>query len=472
MLANSTSYKHVTSILSNNATTIQNANILGGTAAITTNLYKKFQEVTIVVSKKSFTITYHGNGATAFTEAGTASGNTSTKDGELIYTQNVTTATSDEVKLDSNPFSKTDNDAIYGMKYWNTQANETVKTNYKDRDEINLTDPLILSVADGGNIDLYAQWTTGDIGDYWMAASIRLVGEDATPQTAPQESNYYTNPETSVVKTQDEITEDLEVLHGTKDQTSDGRGATEVAKEYQGYSDSDYYHLYTTWAGSTENMYDTSVDKYVEFRIVNVGEHDCDGSALTFMAVHGMPLGENDLSMNSINTNNGGWLSSDLNANTMPVIKTGLSKLDGVAKTITKKTVTGYATKTGSSYDSSTWDTSATFSSKFWLMSFSEVYGYGNKSSGVAADLCANEGTQYNWFKNKVDSSKENCFKDTYMLRSNVEEYGYHGIWFRSVNMKSNTAFIACYSGSYGGNVWTYYLSASYKYNTLPMFAM
>ena len=52
----------------------------------------------------------------------------------------------------------------------------------------------------------------------------------------------------------------------------------------------DSYHFYTLMRGSDGNYLDPEIaDNWVEFRIVNVGQLNEDGTGLTFQAVHMMP---------------------------------------------------------------------------------------------------------------------------------------------------------------------------------------
>ncbi len=91
-----------------------------------------------------------------------------------------------------------------------------------------------------------------------------------------------------------------------------------ITKEYKGYMIADNVHLYTTYNDVNAT---TEVDKYAEFRIIQVGEHASalkgatvdgnvltqdlmDGSTLTFHAVHSLPTA---YPMNSTDTNEGRW---------------------------------------------------------------------------------------------------------------------------------------------------------------------
>ncbi len=339
--------------------------------------------VDVLITFENPTIVYHSNGAT--------SGGTTSADGDNTYKQTGTFG--QNLKLQANGFSKAPGNVVYGMTYWTTNEDGTGDV-YTDRQEVVAADSLL----DGGTVDLYAQWTDKVVGSYWIAAAKSSTTSDA----APVDNEFYTNPVTSVLKTQYEIVEDMRVLHGTQSQTSDGRDYNTVLVEYDDYMSNDNYHLYSNWTGT-----DTEVDenKYVEFRIVQTGEHlndstdeeSGDGSVVTFMATHSLPTGKAIYPPRK-GTTDGGWSTSNMRTSVIPsYVADGLGDLASAAKTITKKAMAG---------TSSSWETDATVQDSIWLMSYSEIYGEnGECIDDGSGYYCAKEGSQYEWFEEKVNNT-------------------------------------------------------------------
>ena len=209
------------------------------------------------------------------------------------------------------------------------------------------------------------------------------------------------DPTKNVLKHRFEIAEDMEVLHGTKAQTSAGKDKAAVTAEYINYmngksadgSTDQEVRLYTNWNGGDAG---DGANRWVEFRVIQVGEHDGDGSAVTFMATHSLPTAKH---MNYPESNAGSWESSQMRRDTMTnYVKAGLSGLckddeSTGAKTITKVTTSGGWDGYGS------WIEGSTTRDQFWLLSHTEVYGTdGNR---LVRTYFKAEGTQYAWFANK-----------------------------------------------------------------------
>ncbi len=334
--------------------------------------------VKVEVKDKSYTIVYHGNSATS---CGTSS------DGEYTYTQDVTSALA-TVTLEANKFAKTEDTTAYTMTGWNTQA-DGMGTSYSDQASIETTDSLVAGVQNNGTVDLYAQWLTSEVGSYWIAPAMKST----TSSDAPEANASYTSPTEGVVRTQSLIDEDMKVLHYQIDSNSLGQGRDTIASIYQSYSDSDAYHLYTAWKGDDTAE---SENKYVEFRIIQVGEHDWDGSVVTFMATHSLPT-KKSINLSRV-VSDGGWGSSNMRTSVIPnYVAGGLGDLANAAKTITKRTMSGKAGE---------WVLNSTVKDSIWLMSYSEIYG----EDGIIIDETygegfAKEGSQYEWFANKVTNS-------------------------------------------------------------------
>ena len=108
----------------------------------------------------------------------------------------------------------------------------------------------------------------------------------------------------------------MQVLQGTLTQVSAGKDKTAVAAEYTNYMNENdaegkasEVRLYTKWYGDTKDPSGEAQDanKWVEMRVIQVGEHDGDGSAVTFMPTHSLPTAK---SINGAVTNEGGWENS------------------------------------------------------------------------------------------------------------------------------------------------------------------
>ncbi len=297
----------------------------------------------------------------------------------------------DGLQLSANGFKKVSESKVYGFKCWNTQADGNGES-YDDRTVKNV------SSKHGETIKLYAQWTTDEIGAYWIAAS-KLEPASATSWSLNANKNY-TNPETSVVKTAKDIKADVEILQ--KGDVAGNDKYAEVKNQYEDYMNSDAYHLYTclnTQQADPENQ-------YVEFRIVQVGPHMATGirvegekysdeTALTFQATHTLPTGYR---MSSANTVAGGWETSDLraNMNSGEIFKNFNTDFTNDVAQIVKWTRDGYDGKAVSNNVNTTVD-------KFWVMTYSE---YVPTLASVAQNMnYEDEGDQYTYFKGRITES-------------------------------------------------------------------
>lgn len=205
------------------------------------------------------------------------------------------------------------------------------------------------------NLTLYAKWT---VKGYWLA--------DANAQ----------DPATSIVKTMSEVDADIAAIKA---------GDATVSAEYSKYLSDDSVHLYTRWLGSTTDASEEAQDanKYVEFRVLQVGNHDKEGCNVTFQATHILP---ESASMNSKETNTGGWGATELRAS----MQEGGAIYKNFDATFTDKILT--VSKASSKGDMSTEPVYS--ENKFWLLGYSEYTGAG------VQDIATFEGSQYQYWSN------------------------------------------------------------------------
>ncbi len=273
----------------------------------------------------------------------------------------------------------------------------------------------------------------------------------------------------NVLKIADQIAEDMEVLHGEKTATSAGKDKAAVSQEYANYMNGksadgtkgQEVRLYTRWNGSDVTD-EGSKDKYVEFRIIQVGEHDNDGdgvgddgSAVTFAATHSLPTAQK---MNSEMTNAGGWPGSNMYKEVFGsngYVETGLSELykSGVVKPVMKMATSG-------GYGN--WTTGLTDESSFWLLSYTEAFGKTDEGS----TRYKAEGAQYDWFRSNAISGMSAT-----RAGADPANGGTGSWWLRSpcVNSYGSGFCFCCFNSSYGLPI---YDVAMYTHGVVPAFAM
>ncbi len=341
----------------------------------------------------------------------------------------------DNKQLTGNGFSKVVDGVVYGMKYWTTNADGSGKQ-YRDKF---LGD---LDLTGGVPIHLYAQWTTVDINPYWIAASSKIT-TGSSSSLSNVTNMYYTDPETSVIKTTAQIQEDMSVLHDTEHKTYTEARRNEVLAEYQEIMNKDDYHLYTKLTKDQG----TAVDNYAEFRIVQLGAHEAtgdktdgskyaDGSVVTFQAIHALKDG---VQINTTRTNNGGWGSSTLYASLNSGTHYSLFSEGLTSDILEVEKWTRMGSKNGSLSDEL-----ISSKNKIWIMSLSE-YMPGIRSS-YSNHKMENEGDQYDFWVGKVTSIEGN--------NSSIKQHGYR----RSGSVVAGT--------SWGGWCWTRspVMSNNYEY--------
>lgn len=318
----------------------------------------------------------------------------------------------DGKKLTANGFTKDG----YGFTTWNTKADGTGKS---------FTDKEAANIAFEGNseVTLYAQWK--ELKDYWIAPSYKCTTAAITTEV----NDAYTNPETGVIKNSDEIQADMKVLSDTTHGTYTAEKFAEVEAEYLEYFNTDKYHLYTKIAD------DRDVDSYVEFRIVQVGEHDEDGSAVTFIATHALPTAYR---INATNDNTTSWGGSELYSrmNGGDIYAMFPSTLTSDVFTVSKKTNAGNRS-----------DNIVRANSKLWVASGVEIFGAFAGDAWLEGPY-ANEGVKYDFYTNVGVSQNANTKKINDAKRS-AEENVYMGLNLRSPWKKSATNFL--YTNGGGG---------------------
>ena len=216
---------------------------------------------------------------------------------------------------------------------------------------------------------LYANWVPDESGDeqvYWLAAASKMTTANTAAATSvsnayPANANgKYYGEEKNIKKSAAEIRADVDVLSDTNHTKYDWTVYQSVYNEWAGYMTADNYHLYTKIGSGT------AADDYVEFRVINVGEHTAngqgDGSVLTFQAIHALPSA---YSMNAQRTNAGGFgasaLAENLNSGSIfSLFKPGFT--DDVAEVSKNYMPNGNQTTNA---------VSANF--KLWLLSYSEL---------------------------------------------------------------------------------------------------
>ena len=293
---------------------------------------------------------------------------------------------------------------------------------------------------------------------FWMCNKNDASGTNAAEATCKTKSSY---------KSANRIKADAAAINA-------GNGRSAVIEEYTKYMNNDDVHLYT----------DSLQDGYIEFRVIQVGAHDGDGSNLTFHTTHFLENASFFDKSLSVGTNTNGWGNS--------VIRSRLEKYGDVIggdlnaefidaiKSTTKTYRTGTGTYTETTKKESTSGTAAykTCSDKLFLLSYSEVFGsgtgtyYENAPGGSSDSLKKSnnsaEGSTYTYFKNKSvlrDGSSNACLK--YRTRSNSEcaitdrdpgtNYGIHSKcwWLRSPNVTNSGFLLVNSNGALGGGVLT-----------------
>ena len=268
-------------------------------------------------------------------------------------------------------------------------------------DALKRTDLAAKNVTLSSDKKYYAVWLKSD---FWLSS----VHADYTEQSQFTSDTYY--------RTSVDIISDIKILRAGSSNAS----YDDTLRRWNGYYTNDV-RLYAAWSGAdaTKNL-----DKLVEFRILQVGEHDGDGSVVTFMATHSLPTAKR---MGTRWYNDGGWGSSSLRGEMTSYVQAGLpSGLANAAKEVRKVATSG-------SYGY--WVEGSTTPSKFWLPSYSEIFG--ETSTWITSSGYYNaEGTQYAWCKTNVTNatSSNTSLQNDYKTRAGDAPAGADGSrwWLRS----------------------------------------
>ncbi len=268
------------------------------------------------------------------------------------------------------------------------------------------------------NYTLYANWVPDtDADKYWISPSYKMTTGTTADEVNQINNDGYVKEEWNVKKSYAEIQADVLTMKQELAAGKDTTTANSVLKEYNDMMKSDAYHLYTKWGGSTADTGGADAKNgYVEARIINVGEHDSDGSVLTFEAVSQLAQG---FTMATTKQYNAGWQSTLLYAemNSGSIWTSFKEALRNDLLTVPQTTAVS-----GTSTDTETVD------NKMFVLSLSELTGnYNNAFTTV------NEGSQYGFYSNLIGSfapvSGTNYYIYQNPTRAGKTQAGYTGKW-------------------------------------------
>ena len=250
-------------------------------------------------------------------------------------------------------------------------------------------------------------------------------------------NSSYSSPEKGITKSRRQIQADVKKI---------AAGDAATIAEYTNYMKNDNYHLYTKVGSGTSD------NDYAEFRIINVGSHDGDGSALTFQAVSA--LGESMMNFNRL-TAEGGWGAADLRTsmNSGDIYKRFASKFTSDIMPVAK---TSLVANTGWSFATSQ---STTFD-KLWLPSYSEMFSDAS-ATGETRDAhdaqYAYEGSQYAYYAQMglKGSDRNAALRQLSCYRDGSTDSGKDATWLRTTKLSSTNRFARIDAdglGSYNSN--------------------
>ena len=276
---------------------------------------------------------------------------------------------------------------------------------------------------------LYAEWGVSDTCAYWIAPASKITTD--FDGNFNKDNSAYKNEVSKVKKSPTEIQEDIAKI---KTEISNGTylNGNSVYTEYKNYMTNDNYHLYTNISQNGGN----ATNDYVEFRVINVGQHDSDGSTLTFQATHALPNAyQFNAASNLSNTDTLGWGGSDLRAS---MNKSGeIFNLfnSGLANDIQKNT--SFLKK----YTLVNSDTVSTSKDVFWIAAASEYH----KTSSARLNK---EGSVYQYWADK-DLDNNSLNNDAFVLARARDGQSVNGTnknyaWLRSLSEQgeANTCYV------------------------------
>lgn len=184
----------------------------------------------------------------------------------------------------------------------------------------------------------------------------------------------------------------------------------------------DKYHLFTLLKSiDGDYINPADPDSWAEFRIVHTGQHDDDGSGITFQAIHMLPIA---FKMNSTNTNSGYWGTSELCAKLLE----GGEIYNMFDSSLMSKVVDLPATDVGNSAKH-----------KLWIPSYSEL-------TGESLPDGSSDGTQFTFWQEKyIEVSNANDSLKIIGRRSGNSVsmiYSSGNWWMRSPFIGSNDSFM------------------------------
>ena len=382
--------------------------------ALPTAATGKFVKVMLAYADESGYVK-DGTEVSAADEDATDRGTLKTEDGAVLFA--VYTVTFNAKDGEFADGEKTTTQSVYAGKYASAPTTDPTYEGYEFDGWYTSTDggtTLSDTAYDFENnavtadITLYAKWTAASTESAYFLAKAGL--DNATLTKLAAGDTTATADTANLFVSQSKIEEGIAALSG-----SDATAKATATTTWTNYMNSDTgtatdntVHLYTAWKGTDAS---DDADKWVEFRIVQVGEHDGDGSNVTFMAVHSLPTAQQ---MNSTYTNANGWEGSTLRTSTMnSYVKAGLT--DGfidALKAVTKENYSVENTK-----------------DSIWLMSYSEL-------TGTTAADAGDEGSQYTWFSDKVtnptNSNQAIANLNKTRAGSNPRLMSDDGAWLRS----------------------------------------
>ncbi len=290
--------------------------------------------------------------------------------------------------------------------------------------------PFDFSTAITTQTTLYANWvpSTEDGGDatkYWLAPSVTT-----TTSTAAATANAnYVQDSWNVKKSSAEIEADVAKIKA---------GDKATIAEYTEYMNNDTFHLYTKWNGGKGGD-TTGKNLLAEFRIIGVGDHDGDGSGLTFQAVHVLPVA---YQLNETASTKLTWGESSLYTALQAdggIFKKFETSLTDKIISVEKKTTKGGGTSEEPVY------TTATSNNKFWIASRVEMSG-----AEKATDYKV-EGVQYDYYAkitvgDDATAKNVNIVKATRAGANPTSDVGTPeaGVWWmRTPNVEAGAKFLA-----------------------------